>query len=131
MISENMSGAKKIIRPKNVDEYISGFPPATREALEQLRAAVRKAAPAAIEAIKYDMPTFSLKENLVSFGAWKYHIGFYPAPRNVAEFKDELAAFEGAKSTLKIPLGKPLPLALISRIVQYRVKQSLEKIRKK
>ena len=87
--------------------------------------------PKAKEAIKYDIPTFTLKGNLVSFAAWKKHIGFYPAPREVEEFKEELASYHGNKSTVKFFFDKPLPLALISRMVKFKVKKQSEHSKKK
>lgn len=112
---------------KNIDEYIAGFPENVQHMLDQLRATIQKAAPGAEEAIKYAMPTFVLNGNLVHFAAYKNHIGFYPAPRALEEFKKELSAYKGSKGAVQFPLDKPLPLTLISRIVKYRVKQSMEK----
>ena len=107
---------------ENIDEYIAGFPAEIREILESIRTTVRKAAPSAAETIKYRMPTFTLNGNLVHFAVFKKHIGFYPAPRDSEEFKDELAAYGGAKSSVSFPFDKPLPLDLIKRIVRFRVK---------
>src|SRR5437762_13653607 len=87
---------------------------------------IRKAAPDAQETIKYQMPTFTLKGNLVHFAAFKKHIGFYPVPRGVEPFKDELSVYEGEKSTVRFPFDKPIPFDLISRIVKFRVKKNLE-----
>jgi uncharacterized protein YdhG (YjbR/CyaY superfamily) len=112
---------------KNIDEYIAGFPEPIQKMLQQIRATVHKAAPKAEEDIKYAMPTFVQNGNLVHFAAFKNHIGFYPAPRALEEFKKELSAYKGSKGAVQFPLDKPLPLGLITRIVKYRVKQSLEK----
>jgi uncharacterized protein YdhG (YjbR/CyaY superfamily) len=70
---------------------------------------------------EYQIPTFTLNGNLISFAAYKNHIGVYPAPRDVPEFKRELAAYKGNKSTLQLPLDKPIPVDLISRIVKYQL----------
>jgi uncharacterized protein YdhG (YjbR/CyaY superfamily) len=113
--------------PKNIDEYIAGFPPEIQEKLEKIRATIRKAAPAAEEAIKYMMPTFTLKGNLVHFAAFKNHIGFYPAPKGIEAFKEELAGYEGGKGTIQFPLDKPIPYALIGKIVKFRVQDNLER----
>ena len=113
--------------PKNIDEYIAGFPPEIQEKLEKIRATIRKAAPKAEEAISYMMPTFKLHGNLVHFAAFKNHIGFYPAPSGIEEFREELSAYEGSKGAIRFPLDKPLPLALIGKIVKFRVKKNLEK----
>jgi len=112
--------------PKTIDEYIAGFPPDVRRTLKQIRSTIRKAAPAAEEAIAYQMPTFRQHGNLVHFAAFKNHIGFYPAPRAIEEFKKELAVYEGSKGTVRFPLDKPLPLGLIGRMVKFRVKKNLE-----
>lgn len=107
--------------PKDIDEYIAGFPVEVQKQLETIRKTIRKAAPGAGEAIKYQIPTFTLNGNLISFAAYKNHIGVYPAPRDAPEFKNELAAYKGNKSTLQLPLDKPIPVDLISRIVKYQV----------
>lgn len=112
--------------PKDIDEYIAGFPEDVREILEKLRMTIREAAPDAEEAIKYRMPTFTLNGNLVHFAAFKKHIGFYPAPRGIEEFKDELSVYKGAKGSVQFPLDRPVPFELISRIVKFRVRNHLE-----
>lgn len=113
--------------PQNIDEYIAGFPPDIQAKLEKIRAAIRKAAPDAEEAIKYMIPTFTLQGNLVHFAAFKNHIGFYPAPKGIEAFKDELAEYEGGKGTIQFPLDKPIPYALIGKIVKFRVQDNLER----
>jgi uncharacterized protein YdhG (YjbR/CyaY superfamily) len=122
-----MAMTMKGTQAENIDEYIAGFPKNVQKMLNEMRATIRKAAPEAGEAIKYAIPTFTLKGNLVHFAAFKNHIGFYPAPRAIEAFKKELSAYDGSKGAIQFPLDKPLPLALITRIVKYRVKQSLEK----
>ena len=112
---------------KTIDQYIAGFPPDVQEILQKVRATIRKAAPEAEEAIKYGIPTFTLKGNLVHFGAYKKHIGFYPAPTGLEEFKEELSAYEGSKGTVRFPLDKPIPFDLISKIVKFRVQENLER----
>ena len=112
--------------PKNIDEYIAGFPPDVQEILEKIRVTIRRAAPDAEEAIKYQMPTFILKGNLVHFSAWKKHIGFYAATGNET-LKNELSVYAGPKGSLKFPLDKPMPFGLITRIVMFRVKENLER----
>ena len=113
--------------PKNIDEYIAGFPPDVQEILEKIRMTIREAAPDAEETIKYQMPTFTLKGNLVHFAAFKKHIGFYPAPTGIGRFKNELSVYEGAKGSVRFPLDKPIPYDLISKIVKFRVKENLER----
>lgn len=113
--------------PSDIDEYIAAFPNDLQEILKKIRKTIRRAAPEADETIKYQMPTFTLNGNLVHFAAFKKHIGFYPVPRGNEAFKDELSRYEGAKSTVRFPIDKPIPFDLISRIVKFRVKQNLEK----
>jgi uncharacterized protein YdhG (YjbR/CyaY superfamily) len=110
--------------PKNIDEYIAGFPPEVQEILQKIRLTIRKAAPKAEEAIKYAIPTFTLNGNLVFFAAYKKHIGLYPAPRGNEAFKEELSAYGGGKGTVQFPLDKPIPYALIRRIVKFRVQEN-------
>ena len=113
--------------PKNIDEYIAGFPPDVQELLERIRSTIREAAPGAVEKISYQMPTFALKGNLVHFAAFKNHIGFYPAPTGIEEFQEELSVYKSAKGSVRFPLDKPIPFALIGRIVKFRVKENLER----
>ena len=115
----------------SIDEYIASFPSDVQERLRQMRAAIREAAPEAQEKISYQMPTFFLHGNLVHFAAFKNHIGFYPAPRGIEAFKDELAAYEGAKGSVQFPLDQPLPLDLVRRIVQFRVADQLQNAKAK
>jgi len=93
--------------------------------LEDVRKTIRKAAPAAEEANKYQIPTFTLEGNLVHFAAFKHHVGFYATPSGIRAFKKELSVYEGAKGSVQFPMDKPLPLGLISKIVKYRVKETL------
>lgn len=95
--------------------------------MEKIRLAIRKAAPGAEEKISYQIPTFTLKGNLVHFAAFKEHIGFYPTPTAVEKFKNELSVYERAKGSVRFPLDKPIPFALISRIVKFRVKENLDR----
>jgi uncharacterized protein YdhG (YjbR/CyaY superfamily) len=111
----------------SIDEYIATFPADIQKILQELRATIQAAAPYAEERISYQMPTFFLNGNLVHFAAFKHHIGFYPAPRGIEAFKDELSKYKGAKGSVQFPLDKPLPLKLIGRIVKFRVAENLKK----
>jgi len=111
----------------SIDEYISGFPSSIQIKLQEIRAIIRKNAPQSRETIKYAIPTFEQNGNLVHFAAFKNHIGFYPAPDGINAFKSELAKFDQSKGTIRFALDKPLPVALISKIVRFRVKQDREK----
>jgi uncharacterized protein YdhG (YjbR/CyaY superfamily) len=113
--------------PTTIDEYIADFPPDVQEILQKIRAIIRKAAPQAAETINYQMPTFTLHGNLVHFAAFKNHIGFYPTPSGIENFKAELAAYKGAKGSVQFPLDQPIPYGLISKIVKFRVKENLAK----
>ena len=113
--------------PKTIDEYIALFPKDVQEMLEKIRVTIKKAAPSAEETINYQMPTFTLKGNLVHFAAYKGHIGFYPTPTGIENFKKELSVYEGAKGSVKFPLDKPIPYGLIGKIVKFRVKENLER----
>jgi len=113
--------------PQDIDEYIASFPKDIQEILEKVRTTIRQAAPDAEETIKYQIPTFTLKGNLVHFGAFKKHIGFYPTPTGTEEFKNELSVYEGAKGSIRFPLDRPIPFDLISRIVEFREKENLER----
>jgi uncharacterized protein YdhG (YjbR/CyaY superfamily) len=115
----------------DVDQYIAQFPADIREKLEKIRETIKQVAPTAEEAISYGIPTFRLKGNLVHFAAFKNHIGFYPAPKGLEEFKVELSRWKGGKGSVQFPLNEPMPLELISRIVQFRVTQNLEKAKVK
>jgi len=117
--------------PKTIEQYIAGFPPDVQEILEKIRATIKKAAPDAQEAIKYQMPTFVLNGNLVHFAAFKKHIGFYPVPSGIEKFKKELSLYKGAKGSVQFPLDQPIPFTLISKIVKFRVKENLERSKAK
>lgn len=117
--------------PRNVDEYISGFPKDVQEKLEKLRAIIREAAPEAEEKISYQMPTFVLEGNLIHFAAYKKHIGFYPTPSGIEKFKAKLSEYKWAKGSIQFPLDEPIPYELVREIVAYRVKENMEKAESK
>ena len=112
---------------KDIDEYIAGFPKDVQKILSKIRSTIKKAAPKAEEAISYQIPTFRLNGNLIHFAAYKNHIGLYPAPRAVEKFKKELERYGSSKATIKFPLDEPVPYDLITKIVEFRVKQNSEK----
>jgi uncharacterized protein YdhG (YjbR/CyaY superfamily) len=116
---------------KTIDEYISTFPEDVRRILNELRQTIKEVAPDAEETINYQIPTFTLNGNLVHFAAFENHIGFYPTPRGMEAFKKELSGYKSAKGSVQFPIDEPLPLPLIRRIVEYRVKENLEKKQKK
>ena len=115
---------------KTIDEYIAGFSEDIQPILQKIRATIKKAAPAAEEAMSYGIPTFKLNGNLVHFAAFKKHIGFYPAPSGTKAFKKELSVYESGKGSVQFPLDKPIPYALIKEIVKFRVKEMSKKNKK-
>ena len=117
--------------PTTIDAYISGFPEDVQEILQNIRSIIRDAAPEAEEAIKYQIPTFVLGGNLVHFAAFARHIGFYPTPSGIEQFKDSLSAYHSAKGSVQFPLESPIPYSLIKRIVKFRVKESRDKMSSK
>ncbi len=115
----------------SIDDYIASFPEEIQAILQEVRATIHAAAPTATEKISYQMPTFFQNGNVVHFAAFKNHIGFYPAPRGIEAFADELSIYKGAKGSVQFPLDKPMPLDLIRRIVEFRVAENMEKASKK
>jgi uncharacterized protein YdhG (YjbR/CyaY superfamily) len=114
-------------QPTTIDEYIADFPRDVQHLLEKVRAAIRKAAPNATEAISYQMPTFKQEGNLIHFAGYNHHIGLYPGSRPIEAFKDELSKYETSKGTVRLPLDKPIPVGLISKITKFCVNRNLER----
>ena len=112
---------------QSVDEYIATFPAEIQAILEEMRSTIRAAAPDAEERISYQMPAFALHGNLVYFAAAKNHIGFYPTSSGIAAFQQELSAYDGSKGAVRFPIGQPLPLDLIRRMVEFRVAENLSR----
>ena len=111
--------------PATFDEYIAARPRDVRAILRRIRATIRKAAPRAQERISYRIPAFTLDgKNLVYFAAFTNHIGFYPAPVGVEAFKRSLATYECGRGSVRFPLDRPVPYALIARIVKFRARRS-------
>jgi len=113
--------------PKDINDYISNFPPEIQNKLQEIRNTISKYAPNAIEAISYQMPTFKLNGNLVYFAVFKNHIGFYPTSSGIKAFEREISSYLHSKGTIKFPFDKPLPIDLIKNIVLFRVKENLNK----
>lgn len=118
-------------KPKNIDEYINNFSKEVQTKLEQIRKTIKKAAPGAKEVISYQMPAFKQNHILVYFAAFKNHIGFFPTLSPIKVFGKELSKYETSKGTIKFPLDKKIPLALITKITKYRLKEDLEEQIKK
>ena len=125
------SAAKGNGAPKNVDEYLAGVPEPARSTLNKIRAAIRSAVPReATETISYRIPAFKYKGVLVWFAAFSNHCSFFPAASVVEAFKNELKGFSTSKGTIHFPTDKPLPAALVKKLVKVRVAQIESKKRR-
>ena len=111
-------------KPRTVDAYIAGAPKEVQGKLKELRAVIRKTAPDAEERISYGMPYYGHKGRLAYFRLSKKHIGLYIPPPVIEEHKSQLEDYETAKATVRLPLDKKLPLALIKRLVKARMKKN-------
>jgi uncharacterized protein YdhG (YjbR/CyaY superfamily) len=119
-------------KPKNIDEYISWFPMEDQKLLEQMRKAIKEAAPKAEEVISYGMPGYKLNTMLVWFAGFKNHTGFYPRGSSaIIAFKKELAGYKTSKGAIQFPKDEALPIALIKKMVKFRVAENLGKAKKK
>lgn len=116
---------------KDIDDYISRYPAAIQEKLQQMRQAITEAAPNAKEIISYGMPAFKQNGTLVYFAAHKEHLGFYPTGSGIREFESEFSKFNYSKGAVQFPYTQRLPVALIKRIVKFRSKQDAEKAKLK
>ena len=115
----------------SIDDYIAKFPQEVQQLLNEVRATIAKAAPHADEAVKYGLPTFVLGENLVHFGAFTKHLGFYPTPSGIKAFENELSGYASSKDAVQFPLDQRLPLKLIAKIVKLRVREAAERAKSK
>ena len=111
----------------NVDEYMLQFQTEIQLLLHTMRSTIQKAAPKAEESISYGMPAYKLGGPLVYFAGYAKHIGFYPTPSGIANFKKELAPYPTSKGAIQFPIDKKLPVGLITKIVKFRVIENLEK----
>ena len=110
---------------RTIDEYIETFPNEVQRLLRKMRRTISEAAPEAVEAISYQMPTFKLHgKNLVHFAAFKSHIGFYPIPSGIKAFQKELAPYKQGKGSVQFPFDRPIPVSLVKKIVAFRVKEA-------
>lgn len=111
-------------KPTTVSAYIAAAPREARGKLREMRALIAAAAPGATQSLKWGMPAFSYDRILVTFAAFKHHIGFFPTPSAVRAFRKELTRFKTSSATIRLPLDAPLPKALIRRITKFRVKEA-------
>jgi uncharacterized protein YdhG (YjbR/CyaY superfamily) len=109
---------------KEIDKHIKSQAKNAQVLLNKLREIIRASAPKAEEVIKYGIPTYTLEnKNLVHFSGFKNHIGFFPTPSAIIQFKHELGDYKLSKGTVQFPLDKPLPITLIKKIIKFRVKE--------
>jgi len=112
-------------KPKSVDEYISGFPSDKQKIMESVRSVIRKSVPDVEETISYNMPAYKLNgKYLVYFAGYDKHIGFYPLPSGMEEFKSEFSNYKTGKGSIQFPIDEPMPLELIKKIVEFRKKEA-------
>lgn len=114
-------------KPTDIDSYIAGFTESIQERLQQMRKTIQKAAPDAEETISYAMPTFKQDGILVHFAGYEHHIGFYALPTGNAAFEKELSHYKTGKGSIQFPHNELLPLALVEKMVKFRVKENAEK----
>lgn len=128
---EIITGAKGASVPETVDEYLASVPEPARGTLNKIRAAIRSALPAdATETISYRMPAFRHNGVLVWFAAFAKHCSFFPTAAVIDAFKTELKGYSLSKGTIQFPTDKPLPAALVKRMVKLRVAQNKGKKRR-
>jgi len=117
--------SKPLPAAATIDDYIAAFPPATRTRLEALRRAIRAAAPDAVEAISYRIPTFKQDGRaLIYFAGYEKHIGLYPVDGSDTELAADLKLYASGKATLKFPLDRLLPLDLVARVVRAKLRRA-------
>jgi uncharacterized protein YdhG (YjbR/CyaY superfamily) len=120
--------------PRTVDEYLAALPEESKATLQKIRKTIKAVAPKATEVISYQMPMYKHHGMLVGFAAFKDHCSFFPGAKPIATYKDELKAYETSKGTIRFPIGKPLPAALVKKLVKARIeeneKRAAEKMKK-
>ncbi len=114
-----------------VDTYIANFPAEVQVRLTEIRNAIKKAAPAAIETISYKMPAYKMNGILVYFAAYKNHIGFYPTGAGIAHFKEEISSYKNSKGAVQFPIDKKIPAVLVQKITKFRLLADAQNIKKK
>jgi uncharacterized protein YdhG (YjbR/CyaY superfamily) len=125
------SAAKGKGAPKSIDEYLAGVQEPARSTLNKIRAAIRSAAPReATETISYGIPAFKYKGVLVWFAAFSDHCSLFPTASVIETFESELKGFATSKGTIQFPTDKPLPAALVKKMVKVRVAQIENKKRR-
>ena len=116
---------------QSIDHYHSFFTQEIKSKIEELRQAIKSAAPKSVEVISYNMPAFKMNKVLVYYAVAKNHIGFYPTPGPIIAFAKELSGYQTSKGAIQFPINEKLPLPLIKKIVKFRVLQDQESKPKK
>jgi uncharacterized protein YdhG (YjbR/CyaY superfamily) len=123
---------KRALPAASIDEYLAAVPAPERAALEKIRSAIRSAAPLAEEVISYGVPAFKHHGLLVAFAAFKAHCSFFPMSESVIlSHAGDLASYSTAKGTIRFPAAKPLPEALVKRLVKARITENEARLRRK
>ena len=130
-VQPGRTSVKKSAPAQTVDDYLAALPEEARATLEKLRKVVKAAAPKATEVISYQIPMYKHHGMLVGFAAFKDHCSFFPGANPIATHKDELKAYETSKGTIRFPIGKPLPAALVKKLVKTRVAENEKRLREK
>lgn len=112
---------------QTIDAYIGDFPSEVQVILQKMRQTIKKVAPKATEAISYGIPTLKLNGNLVHFGGFKHHVGFFPGSEAIEVFAKDLSKYKTSKGTIQFQLDEPIPYDLITQITEFRVKKNLAK----
>jgi len=114
--------------PKTVEDYLAAVPEPARSTLQRVRAAIRSAMPAdATEAISYGIPAFKYNGPLVWFAAFSNHCSLFPGASVIKAFKNELKGYKTSKGTIHFPVDKPLPAALVKKMVKARLAEKAQK----
>ena len=116
----------KKVKPTTIEEYIDSAPVESQDKLRQMHQCVRESARGATESLKWGMPAYSYQKILVTYAAFKHHIGFYPMPSAIKAFASNLKKYKRAEGSVQFPLDQKLPLTLVKKIVRFRVKESRE-----
>jgi uncharacterized protein YdhG (YjbR/CyaY superfamily) len=113
---------------ETVEAYLADLPKDLKAIAKQVRKTIREAAPQADEMISYGIPGYKWNGMLIYFAVFKNHIGLYPAPKATGALEKQLAKYREGKATIRLAVDAPLPLALITKFVKWRMKQNLERV---
>ena len=126
-----MKKAKLGAVPQTVDDYLAALPEEARATLEKIRKTIKAAAPKATEVISYQMPMYKQHGMVVGFAAFKNHCSIFPGAKPIATHRDELKAYKTSKGTIRFPIGKPLPAALVKKLVKARIAENEARLSEK